>query len=109
MSDDFSDPASLDLILPLATAWAEEQEARILTQGTPLTPSQMADARRVGVRQPERVRLLSAQAIPIPEHPRLQAAAEATGLLSPLTAGLALRYGIYLRRDVENDRFLIAH
>jgi len=57
----------------------------------------MGDARRIGVAAPERVRLLQVEKIPLPEHPELRAAAQATGLLSPDTAGLTLRYGILMR------------
>jgi hypothetical protein len=96
-------------LLPLAAAWVEEHEARILESGVALNPSQLSDARRVGVAQPERVRLLTVASIPSPEESVLRAAAEATGLVSPLTAGLSLRYGIYVRRDFAADRFLIAH
>ncbi len=96
-------------LLPLAAEWAERQEARILAEGTALTPAQIADARQMGVAHPERVRWLAVASIPMPEHPLLQAAGEATGLISPYTAGLSLRYGIYVRHDVAGDRHLLAH
>jgi hypothetical protein len=99
----------LEELLPLAAAWAEEEERHILAAGTPLTEEQLADAVRVGVAQPQRVRLLAVDAIPAPEHPLLRAAGEATGLISPFTAGLTLRYGIFVRGDLIDDRRLIAH
>ena len=81
----------------------------ILEQGVGLTNNQMADARRIGVATPERVRLLQVEAIPLPEHPGLRAAAKATGLLSPETAGLTLRYGIVIRSHFWGARDLVAH
>ena len=45
----------------------------------------------------------------MPENPILRAAAETTGLLSPFTIGLTLRYGIYIREDSWGDRKLVAH
>jgi len=36
-------------------------------------------------------------------------AAQKTGLCSPHTAGMALRYGIFVRKDCWSDRHLIAH
>lgn len=102
-------PEEFEQLLSPATAWAEEQEARILAAGIALTPAQLADARLMGVEHPERVRLLAVASIPQPKHPVLLAAADATGLLSPFTAGLTLRYGIYVRGDFATDRFLIAH
>jgi len=102
-------PEQFEQILPLATAWAEGQEKHILASGVPLTPSQIADARAVGVTRPERVRLLDVPSIPTPDHPILRAAGEATRLISPFTAGLTLRYGIFIRNDQSDDRRLIAH
>ena len=85
------------------------RKEHILAHGRNLTPEQIADARQVGVAHPERVRLLVIPSIPKPGHPLLQAAGEATGLVSPHTAGLTLRYGIYIRGDLSDDRLLIAH
>jgi hypothetical protein len=96
-------------ILPLACQWVAQQEQMILHAGVPLTPAQLADARQVGLRHPERVRLLSVPAIPRPEEPRLQIAAQAARFLTPGTIGLTLRYGIYLHADYWGDRALLAH
>jgi hypothetical protein len=98
-----------EVLLELATAWAERQESRILTSGVELTLAQQSDARQVGVIHPDRVRLLPVIKMPIPDEPLLRAAAQATGLISPITVGLTLRYGIYVRSDFANDRLLIAH
>jgi len=100
---------TFDTLLPLACAWAEEQEARILRDGVLLTPAQLEDARRVGIAQPERVRLLSVAEIPMPPDPVLRAAAEMTGLLSPLTCGLTLQYGIFIRTERWAERRLLVH
>jgi len=99
----------LEELLPLAVAWAQTQERRILESGVGLTWSQSSDARAVGVSHPERVRLLPVVAISRPEHPVLRAAAESAQLINPFTRGLTLGYGIYLRADESSDRFLIAH
>lgn len=99
----------LQKLLPKACAWAEEQERLILEKGTVLSPSQIADARVVGVRFPERIRLLQVESMPVPADPTLSQAAEATGLLTPDTIGLTLRYGIFIRDDFWGDRRLLAH
>jgi len=97
------------ILLPVACAWAEAQEGLILRIGVPLTPSQTADAVKIGVAHPERVRLLSVSGVPIPDHAILRAAAEATQLISPLTGGLTLRYGIFIRADCWGNRQLVFH
>jgi len=95
-------------LLPLACQWAEEQERVILQRGVMLTGS-LAQARDVGVAHPEQVRLLRVDAIPIPEHPELAVAAVATGLISATTAGLTLRYGIFIRSDCWGQGRLVKH
>jgi len=102
-------PAQFQVLLPLACGWAEQQEQRILEQGVSLAADQVADAEIIGVADPARVRLLRVDQIPVPEHPTLRAAAEATSLISPLTAGLTLRYGIFIRADCWGQRRLVAH
>ena len=98
-----------ETLLPLACQWAAAQEQRILAQGERLSNLELADARRIGVAAPERVRLLYVPEIPIPAHPALRAAAEETQLISPLTGGLTLRYGIFIRSDCRFHREMVVH
>ena len=102
-------PEQFQALLPLACQWAEEQEQAILERGVGLTPEETAHARVIGVAQPARVRLLRVEEIPVPEHPALRAAAEATHLISPFTAGLTLRYGIFIRSDCWGQCRLVVH
>jgi len=99
----------LEALLPLACRWAAEQELMILQSGVALTEAQVDDARQVGVSQPDQVRLLIVDEIPIPDHPQLTAAAEETGLISPFTIGLTLRYGIFIHADHWGQRPLVVH
>ena len=97
------------ILLQLACTWAEEQEGIILRDGALLSPAQIADAKTIGVVHLERVRLLRVPSIPMPVHPVLRAAADATKLISPDTAGLTLRYGIFIRSDYWGARPLVFH
>ena len=96
-------------LLPLACEWAEAQEQFIINKGIALTDPQIEDAKRVGVTHPKNIRLLRVSQIPMPDHPALEAAAQATQLISPQTTGLTLRYGIFIRSDFWGDRRLIVH
>lgn len=96
-------------LLPLAVDWASKQEQRILRDGVPLSEQEIDDARAVGVRDPQRVRLLKVDTIPAPTHPMLKAAYAAINLLTGAPRGLALQYGIFVRADCWRDRFLITH
>lgn len=102
-------PALIKMLLPFACKWAEKQERLILRDGVALTASQIEDAGRIGVQEPERVRLRVVGEIPMVESKILKAAAEQTGLISPFTIGLTLRYGIFIRADHWGERRLVVH
>jgi hypothetical protein len=59
--------SSLPLLLPVAAVWVEKQELIIGERGTPLTESELADARRAGVASPEKIRVVRVEALPQPE------------------------------------------
>lgn len=101
--------SQLEALLPLAVEWAREHQNIILAEGVPLSEPELFEARRVGVKQPERVRLLSVPAIPFPAHPLLQAACRATNFVPESPRGLTLFYGIYLRSDCWRDRPIVVH
>lgn len=101
--------AQFERLLPLATKWATAVEKRILRTGVPLSEQGMEDARLLGVRAPESVRLLSMARAPMPSDLTLRSAAAAIQFLTPATRGLSLRYGIFVRSDCWGERGLIAH
>jgi hypothetical protein len=101
--------AQFEKLLPLAADWAKSVEHRILREGVPLTEPEMTDAVAIGVREPERVRLLSLASVPTPDNLALRAAAAAIQFLTPATRGLTLRHGIFVRSDCWRERELIAH
>jgi hypothetical protein len=99
----------LPLILPIATRWIARQEKRIVANGVPLNKELLADAVAAGVAAPERVRLLRVNFVPLPRQRALRVIALKLGLLSPHTAGLTARYGIFIRHDFWHDRALLVH
>src|SRR2546430_3461697 len=101
--------AQFDALLPLAAAWATEQEQEILRNGVSLSAGEIADARAIGVKEPDRVRLLRIEVIPRPSQPQLRAACDAIDFLTPATRGLTLGHGIFIRSDCWRDRLLIVH
>jgi hypothetical protein len=96
-----------EAILPLAAEWAQKQEQLILREGAPLSPKEIADARAVGVREPERVRVLLVDEIPAPPDALLKAATAEFFPEAP--SGLTLDHGIFIRRDCRTDRHLVVH
>jgi hypothetical protein len=105
----FEFEASFPLIVKEAAKWAARWEKFILQRGTELNSHQLNDARVMGVRVPEKIRVLPVLQIPRPEAGILQKANEQARFLTEHTAGLTLRYGIFIRRPFERDRRLLAH
>jgi len=99
----------LEELLPLAAQWAAAQQEWVMSEGVPLSENELADAKAIGVRNPERVRLLRVETIPVPAHPMLKAAAASIHFLTSAPRGLALDNGIFVRADSWRDRALIAH
>src|SRR5436190_16437960 len=101
--------AQFDALLPLAAAWATEQEQKILRDGVSLSAGEIADACAIGVQGPDRIRLLQVETIPRPSQPQLKAACDAIDFLTPATRGLTLGHGIFIRSDCWRDRLLVVH
>jgi len=99
----------LEELLPLAADWAMEQQQRVLCEGVPLSGTEMADAKAIVVRNPQRVRLLRVDSVPVPVHPMLRAAAVSINFVTAAPSGLALENGIFVRADHWRERELIAH
>ena len=105
MNDHF---AILPAILPKAIAWAEAQSTHILAQGTPLDAAGIEDARRVGVANPEAIRIMVLSRMPLPDDEGLRLLAGDTGLLGTGTLGLTLGHGIFIL-DGYASRPLLTH
>jgi hypothetical protein len=103
------------LLLPVlcgALLWVRQRQARILREGTPLTPRQRQLAAALGVEAVQRVRIVVAPAMPLPL-PRVplwaRSAAQRAGWISPHVVGMTLGHGIILREDCRDDAGLLAH
>jgi hypothetical protein len=99
----------MPVCLSLAVRWVKRQEQRILREGVPLDEACLSDARLMGVAHPELVRLLKVDRVPLPADRLLRWAARRANLISSDTAGMTMRYGIFVRSDCWEKRPLIAH
>ncbi len=100
----------MEELLPQICDWAQNEEENILKNGVALSADEMVTASEIGVRHPKRVRLLRVSQVPMPQDAVLRAAAAQAGLVSEQTAGMALRYGIFIRDDVwPNRSHIVAH
>ena len=102
--------ASLVLLcLPWVTWWAWRMERRILRDGRPLTGAELVAARNVRVRNPERIRVAAVPEVPMPGWAWIRRLAARLGFDGAQTSGMALRYGIFVRRDCAGDPRLLRH
>ena len=101
--------AQMPLIAERTIAWANGREADALKTGAALTHEQVAIARAVGVRHPERIRLVVVDEIPLPDEPLLRAAAQGVGLSQSWAAGLTLGHAVIVRRGFEKEVRLLSH
>jgi len=99
----------LPLVLPLASTWVGAHERKILRLGVPLTDGELADASLMGVKHPEKIRLMKVDHIPLLNGALVKIASRIIPAISVNTVGLSLRYGIYVRSRHWRNRSLIAH
>lgn len=100
---------TLPVLLPVTYVWAEKQELRMMQEGTPLTEDRLADARRAGVVQPEKIRVVWSETLPQPENEDVLFIAKRIGLFGPHSGGLSVGYGICLRHGFWEDRLVLVH
>jgi hypothetical protein len=103
------DQKTFEYLLPLAFQWAKAQEQLILTRGASLGPQHTDDARRVGVQDCSRVKLLVVDRIPLPDNEALAEAARRTHIITDASRGVAIGHGIIIRADCWGDRELLLH
>ncbi len=98
--------ASLPEIIPHVVAWANSQSEYVQSVGTPIDEQLTHLAQRVGVREPQRIRIQVVDALPLPQEPRSRHAALSVGLLSPSAIGLTLGHSILVVRGHLSTRVL---
>lgn len=96
----------LQTLLPLAIKWAEEHSNHIQKEGIALTPEQIEIAKKVGVSNPEKVRIQEVEALPFPEDKKLNDAAKQTGFLNDGMKAMTLGHSIYICRGFNNTSVL---
>jgi|SRR6266403_906960 len=103
------DVKDFDRLASMAGEWAQSQEAYILKHGVPLAKDQVADARRVGVKDPGRVRVLVVDRIPLPGDKDLADAARRAQIITDASRAVGIGHGIIIRADSWQNRELLLH
>jgi hypothetical protein len=103
------DQQAFQYLAPLAYQWAKDQEQFILERGVPLGSGYMADARRAGVKDVSRIKILVVDRIPLPDHKELATAARHADIITDTSRAVTIGHGIIIRADCWGDRELIVH
>ena len=103
------DQIDFERLAPLAYQWAKSQETYIIKHGVPLTRDQVADARRAGVEDPTRVRVLVVDRIPMPDNKELADAARRAQIITDASKAVAIGHGVIVRADSWQNRELLLH
>jgi hypothetical protein len=101
--------AKLERFYPRVRAWYDAVEVRYLPLGRPLTAQEMDDARRLGVLQPQDVRVVVLDVFPMPEDLELRTEAERHGLGSRMEAGRTMGHAILLKPWAADEPTLLRH
>ncbi|MBL1176853.1 hypothetical protein [Pantanalinema sp. GBBB05] len=96
-------------MLPFIEVWLGQQETALLQAGQPLTTAQLRDAQQVGVRYPERIRVVVSEKIPMPQGGVWVVGFYLYRLICRRPIGFALGYGIYIRSPYRNSRSVLVH
>ena len=103
------DQKTFESLLPVAYEWAKAQEQFVLDRGVPLSMRYLEDARKVGVQDCSRVRMLVVDRIPLPTHPGLAEAARRAGIVTEDTRCVGFGHALIIRVDAWGDHELVVH
>ncbi|WGV99086.1 hypothetical protein QF117_14115 [Vibrio sp. YMD68] len=99
----------IDAYLPLSMRYVEKNEQIALSQGDRLSPQFIEVAHRIGIKHPEKVRVIYADTLPLPENESLLFQMQRLGLDSPYFVGATFGYGIWIANKAKGDKLLLSH
>jgi hypothetical protein len=98
-----------EIVSPCVAWWIRWQERKIVRSGRPLTASELAFAKSLGVVAAEQVRVLAVERIPLPVPMLFLRLADRWQWGCPNPAGMALGNGIYVCEPYAEQPALIHH
>lgn len=101
-----------NILLPQYIDWAYETDRKGLESGTPLNARELSLAAQIGIKSPEKVRILYVDEVPFPyENFALKTLGEALGFIGEGITNNAqvFGYSIYVRHGFELNRPKLAH
>ena len=102
-------PEILKQLLPAAIKWARDGEKFTMQHGRELDHVEESDALLAGVQFSKKIKICFVPYIPRPVDGMLGYANQTVGLVTDLTGGLTLNYGIFIRQDCAGNGALLFH
>ncbi len=99
----------LEAYYPLSLKYVKANEQIALSQGVPLLPQYLEIADKIGIKNPEKIRVLYVERLPLPENKSLLFQMQRLSLDSPYFTGTTFGYGIWISNKMKGDKLLIAH
>lgn len=100
------------IVLPQYIAWASDTEAAGLKMGEPLDEKQLVIANEIGIKNPEKIRLVYVDEVPFPyENVVLKVVGEALGFIGEgiINNAQVFGYSIYIRKGYQLTAPNLAH
>jgi hypothetical protein len=100
------------IVLPQYIAWASETEVAGLNMGESLDEKQLVIAKEIGIKNPEKVRLVYVEEVPFPyENLMLKVVGEALGFIGDgiINNAQVFGYSIYIRKGYQLTTPNLAH
>lgn len=108
----FYEKVIASVLLPQYIEWAHETDQKGLKAGIPLNEKEILLASKIGIKHPEKVRIVYVDQVPYPyENLALKIFGEAVGLIGEgiINNAQVFGYSIYARRDFVLNRPKLAH
>jgi len=100
------------ILIPQYIEWGHETEVQGLKLGIPLDEEGLKLAKDIGVKSPEKIRIVYVDEVPFPyDNFALKVLGESVGAIGEniINEAQAFGYSIYVRKDYEFDRPRLAH
>lgn len=95
-----------DDLTRLVISWIIELEEKIRAEGMSLSETEILDARAVGVKSPEKIRILKVDSIPFPKSRKLKLAIKSMLNSRTTSQGLTAGYGVLM---TSRSRQILLH
>ena len=98
--------AQVEPYIKPAIEYAKENEKEALENGSELTANEKKLARKIGIKNVDKIRVMYVNEFPFPKDKHLAELARSIGFDSPFMGGFTFGYGVYIRNGEEQ---LLAH